>query len=200
MTPIELIDRAIYIARQPNVILTSFGDMLRVPGSRDDLLRAKSAGADVRMVYSPLDAVTLAQKHPEKHIVFFFAVGFETTAPPNAMAVVQAHRLKLDNFSILASHVLVLLAIRALLNAPDNVVQGFLAAGLRVHDHGDQGIRTACQRIPATDRRDGFRAAGPAAGDLSRRHGPRRGALGSRESIRAQRDTGWKRNGAATMA
>ncbi len=128
VTPIELIDRAIYIARQPNVILTSFGDMLRVPGSRDDLLRAKSAGADVRMVYSPLDAVTLAQKHPEKHIVFF-AVGFETTAPPNAMAVVQAHRLKLDNFSILASHVLVPPAIRALLNAPDNVVQGFLAAG-----------------------------------------------------------------------
>ena len=128
VTPIELIDRAIYIARQPNVILTSFGDMLRVPGSRDDLLRAKSAGADVRMVYSPLDAVTLAQKNPEKHVVFF-AVGFETTAPPNAMAVVQAHRFKLNNFSILASHVLVPPAIRALLNAPDNVVQGFLAAG-----------------------------------------------------------------------
>ncbi len=128
VTPIELIDKAIHIAKQPNVILTSFGDMLRVPGSRDDLLRAKSAGADVRMVYSPLDAVALAQKHPDRHVVFF-AVGFETTAPPNAMAVVQARRLKLNNFSILASHVLVPPAIRALLNAPDNVVQGFLAAG-----------------------------------------------------------------------
>jgi len=128
VTPIDLIDKAIHIARQPNVILTSFGDMLRVPGSRDDLLRAKSAGADVRMVYSPLDAVTIAQKNPEKQVVFF-AVGFETTAPPNAMAVVRAHQLKLGNFSILASHVLVPPAIRALLNAPDNVVQGFLAAG-----------------------------------------------------------------------
>jgi hydrogenase expression/formation protein HypD len=128
VTPIELIDKAIHIAKQSNVILTSFGDMLRVPGSREDLLRAKSAGADVRMVYSPLDAVALAQKQPDRHVVFF-AVGFETTAPPNAMAVVQAHRLKLNNFSILASHVLVPPAIRALLNAPDNVVQGFLAAG-----------------------------------------------------------------------
>ena len=128
VTPIELIDRAIFIARQPNVILTSFGDMLRVPGSRDDLFRAKSEGADVRMVYSPLDAVKLAQQHPEKQVVFF-AVGFETTAPPNAMAVVQARRLGLSNFSILASHVLVPPAIRALLSAPDNVVQGFLAAG-----------------------------------------------------------------------
>ena len=102
--------------------------MLRVPGSHEDLLRAKSAGADVRMVYSPLDAVALAQKLPDRHVVFF-AVGFETTAPANAMAVVRAHQLKLNNFSILASHVLVPPAIRALLNAPDNVVQGFLAAG-----------------------------------------------------------------------
>jgi hydrogenase expression/formation protein HypD len=121
VTPIELIDQAIHIARQPGVILTSFGDMLRVPGTRDDLLRAKSAGADVRMVYSPLDAVALAQKNPDRQV--------ETTAPPNAMAVVRAHQLRLDNFSILASHVLVPPAIRALLNAPDNVVQGFLAAG-----------------------------------------------------------------------
>ncbi len=128
VTPIELIDRAIAIAKQPGVILTSFGDMLRVPGSHEDLLRAKSAGADVRMVYSPLDAVVLAQRKPD-HQVVFFAVGFETTAPPNAMAVVRAHQLRLSNFSILASHVLVPPAIRALLNAPDNVVQGFLAAG-----------------------------------------------------------------------
>ncbi|SRR5664280_413770 len=128
VTPVELIDRAIHIAKLPNVILTSFGDMLRVPGSHEDLLRAKSEGADVRMVYSPLDAVAIAQKNPDRQVVFF-AVGFETTAPPNAMTVLRAHQLKLDNFSILASHVLVPPAIRALLNAPDNVVQGFLAAG-----------------------------------------------------------------------
>jgi hydrogenase expression/formation protein HypD len=128
VTPIVLIDQAIFIAQQPGVILTSFGDMLRVPGSEIDLLRAKSAGADVRMVYSPLDAVTIAQKNPERQVVFF-AVGFETTAPPNAMAVVRAAQLGLDNFSILASHVLVPPAIRALMSAPDNVVQGFLAAG-----------------------------------------------------------------------
>ena len=128
VTPIALIDQAIHIAQQPGVILTSFGDMLRVPGSEQDLLRAKSAGADVRMVYSPLDAVAIAQKNPERQVVFF-AVGFETTAPPNAMAVVRAHQLGLDNFSMLASHVLVPPAIRALMSAPDNVVQGFLAAG-----------------------------------------------------------------------
>jgi len=128
VTPIALIDQAIFIAQQPGVILTSFGDMLRVPGSEQDLLRAKSAGADVRMVYSPLDAVTIAQKNPEHHVVFF-AVGFETTAPANAMAVVRAHQLGLHNFSMLSSHVLVPPAIRALMSAPDNVVQGFLAAG-----------------------------------------------------------------------
>jgi hydrogenase expression/formation protein HypD len=128
VTPIELIDQAITIAERPGVTMTSFGDMLRVPGSTDDLLRAKSRGADVRMVYSPLDAVRLAQNMPDRQVVFF-AVGFETTAPPNAMAVAQAHRLSLENFSILCSHVLVPPAIVALMDAPDNVVEGFLAAG-----------------------------------------------------------------------
>lgn len=128
VTPIELIDQAIAIAKRPGVTLTSFGDMLRVPGTAEDLLKAKSAGADVRMVYSPLDAVHLAKKEPDRQVVFF-AVGFETTAPPNAMAVAQAHRLGLKNFSILSSHVLVPPAITALMNAPDNLVQGFLAAG-----------------------------------------------------------------------
>jgi hydrogenase expression/formation protein HypD len=128
VTPLELIDQAIEIAKRPSVIMTSFGDMLRVPGSSDDLLRAKSRGADVRMVYSPLDAVRVAQNEPERQVVFF-AVGFETTAPPNAMAVAQAHRLGLSNFTILSSHVLVPPAIVALMNAPDNIVQGFLAAG-----------------------------------------------------------------------
>lgn len=128
VTPLELIDKAIAIARRPDVIFTSFGDMLRVPGSRDDLLSVKARGGDVRMVYSPLDAVKLAQKHPDKQVVFF-AVGFETTAPGNAMAVWQAKQLGLQNFSILCSHVLVPPAMEAILSSPTNRVQGFLAAG-----------------------------------------------------------------------
>jgi hydrogenase expression/formation protein HypD len=128
VTPLELIDKAIAIARQSNVIFTSFGDMLRVPGSQDDLLSVKARGGDVRMVYSPLDAVKLAQKFPDKQVVFF-AVGFETTAPGNAMAVWQAKQLGLQNFSILTSHVLVPPAMEAILSSPHNRVQGFLAAG-----------------------------------------------------------------------
>jgi hydrogenase expression/formation protein HypD len=123
-----MIDRAVAIARKPGVILTSFGDMLRVRGSREDLLAAKAAGADVRIVYSPLDAVALARQHPDRQVVFF-AVGFETTAPANAMAVWQASREQLTNFSILCSHVRVPPAMEAILGAPGNVVQGFLAAG-----------------------------------------------------------------------
>jgi hydrogenase expression/formation protein HypD len=128
VTPLELIDKAIAIARCPEVIFTSFGDMLRVPGSETDLLSAKAGGGDVRIVYSPLDAVKLAQKHPDRQVVFF-AVGFETTAPGNAMAVWQAKQLDLANFSILCSHVLVPPAMEAILGAPTNQVQGFLAAG-----------------------------------------------------------------------
>ena len=128
VTPLEQIDRAIAIARRPEVIFTSFGDMLRVPGSDDDLLGIKAAGGDVRMVYSPLDAVKLAQANPEREVVFF-AVGFETTAPPNAMAVWQARALGVENFSIVCSHVLVPPAIDAILSSPENRVEGFLAAG-----------------------------------------------------------------------
>jgi hydrogenase expression/formation protein HypD len=128
VTPLELIDRAIAVARRPEVIMTSFGDMLRVPGSKTDLLTVKAQGGDVRMVYSPLDAVKLAQKHPARQVVFF-AVGFETTAPGNAMSVWQARQLGLTNFSILCSHVLVPPAMEAILGAPGNMVQGFLAAG-----------------------------------------------------------------------
>jgi hydrogenase expression/formation protein HypD len=128
VTPVELIDRAIHIARRPGVIFTSFGDMLRVPGSDTDLLAAKAAGADVRMVYSPLDAVKLAQRHPHREVVFF-AVGFETTAPANAMAVHHASRLGVRNFSLLMSHVLVPPAMELILAAPDRRVHGFLAAG-----------------------------------------------------------------------
>ncbi len=128
VTPLELIDKAIAIARRPEVIFTSFGDMMRVPGSEADLLSVKAQGGDVRMVYSPLDAVKLAQKHPDRQVVFF-AVGFETTAPANAMAVWQANQLDLNNFSILCSHVLVPPAMEAILGSPHSLVQGFLAAG-----------------------------------------------------------------------
>ncbi|MCU0452249.1 MAG: hydrogenase formation protein HypD [Bacteroidetes bacterium] len=128
VTPLELIDKAVAIASRPDVLFTSFGDMLRVPGSDRDLLSVKAAGGNVRMVYSPLDAVGLAEKYPDRQVVFF-AVGFETTAPANAMAVREARRLGLKNFSILCSQVLVPPAIRALLSSPTNRVQAFLAAG-----------------------------------------------------------------------
>jgi hydrogenase expression/formation protein HypD len=128
VTPLEMIDKAIAIASRADVILASFGDMMRVPGSSRDLLSVRAEGADIRMVYSPLDAVKIAQQNPGKKVVFF-AVGFETTAPANAMSVWQARRLGLKNFSILCSHVLVPPAIEALLSSPANRVEGFLAAG-----------------------------------------------------------------------
>ncbi len=128
VTPLEMIDKAIAIASQPEVIFTSFGDMLRVPGSTRDLLSVRADGAAIRVVYSPLDAVKIAQQFPSKKVVFF-AVGFETTAPANAMAVWQARRLGLRNFSILCSHVLVPPAMELILSSPTNLVQGFLAAG-----------------------------------------------------------------------
>jgi hydrogenase expression/formation protein HypD len=128
VTPLELIDKALKIAAQRNVIFCSFGDMLRVPGSSGDLFRVKAAGGDVRIVYSPSDAVKIAAQNPDKHVVFF-AVGFETTAPANAMSVYQAGELGLKNFSILVSHVLVPPAMEVILGSPDNRVQGFLAAG-----------------------------------------------------------------------
>ncbi len=128
VTPLETIDRALAIAARENVIFTSFGDMLRVPGSRDDLFRIKSRGGDVRMVYSPLDALNLARENPGREVVFL-AVGFETTAPGNAMALKQAAAEGLSNFSEIVSHVLVPPAMEAILSSPSNRVQGFLAAG-----------------------------------------------------------------------
>jgi len=128
VTSVELVDRAIAIASLPEVIFCSFGDMLRVPGSSDDLAAVKSRGGDVRIVYSPMDALALARAHPGREIVFF-AVGFETTAPANALAVFQARKEALTNFSVLASHVLVPPAMEALLSAPSCRVDGFLAAG-----------------------------------------------------------------------
>ncbi len=128
VTPIELIDKAVEIAARPGVIFCSFGDMLRVPGTRQDLLSVKAQGGDVRIVYSPLDALRLAQANPAKEVVFF-AVGFETTAPANAMSVYQAQRSGVTNYSILVSHVLVPPAMEAILSSEQNQVQGFLAAG-----------------------------------------------------------------------
>jgi hydrogenase expression/formation protein HypD len=128
VTPLEMIDKALDIAARPNVIFTSFGDMLRVPGSTTDLLSVKAKGGDVRMVYSPLDAVKLAEQNPAKEVVFF-GVGFETTAPATAMAVYSAAQKKLKNFSLLVSHVLVPPAMEALMSSPGCKVQGFLAAG-----------------------------------------------------------------------
>ena len=134
VTPVELIDKALRIASQPDIIFCSFGDMLRVPGSSSptsrgsDLLSVKAGGGDVRIVYSPMDAVHIAQKNPEKQVVFF-AVGFETTAPANAMSVAIAKQQNVTNYSVLVSHVLVPPAMEAILSSPANHVQGFLAAG-----------------------------------------------------------------------
>jgi hydrogenase expression/formation protein HypD len=128
VTPLEMVDKAIALASRPKVIFVSYGDMLRVPGSHSDLLQVRASGGDVRVVYSPMEAVKLARDHPDRMVVFF-AIGFETTAPANAMAVQEAHREGLTNFSALVSHVLVPPAIRLLLSSPRNRVQGFIAPG-----------------------------------------------------------------------
>lgn len=128
VTPLELVDKATTLASLPDVIFVSYGDMLRVPGSERDLFSVKAAGGDVRIIYSPLDALTIAKDHPKKTIVFF-GIGFETTAPGNAMAIVQAKAQGIDNFAMLVSHVTVPPAIVGLMESPDVQVNGFLAAG-----------------------------------------------------------------------
>jgi hydrogenase expression/formation protein HypD len=149
VTPLELIDRALAIARRPEVIFTSFGDMLRVPGSTTDLLRVRAEGGDVRVVYSPLDAVRLARANPTREVVFF-AVGFETTTPVTALAARQARSLGLRNFSLLVSHVLVPPALEAVLAAPDCRVDGFLAAGhvCTVMGYGDYHAIAERHEVP----------------------------------------------------
>ncbi len=128
VTSLELINKALVIAARPDVIFTSYGDMLRVPGSGGDLFAVRASGGDVRVVYSPLDAVRLAQEHPDRQVVFF-AIGFETTAPANVMSVLQAKALGLRNYSVLVSHVCVPPAMHAILGSPHSRVQAFLAAG-----------------------------------------------------------------------
>jgi hydrogenase expression/formation protein HypD len=149
VTPLELIDRAVAIAARPGVVLCSFGDMLRVPGSREDLLSVKARGGDVRIVYSPLDAVKIARQHPDRRVVFF-AVGFETTAPANAMAVRRAASLGLVNFSVIVAHVLVPPALNALLSCPETRIQGLLAPGhvCAVTGYRDYEPLAARHRIP----------------------------------------------------
>ena len=145
VTPTEMIDKALAIASEPRVIFCSFGDMLRVPGSKGDLQSARAAGADVRFVYSPLDALRLAQENPAREVVFF-AVGFETTAPATAMAVRQAKQLGVSNFSVLVAHVLVPPAMELILNAPGCRVQGFLAAGHVCTVMGYDGYESLAKR------------------------------------------------------
>jgi hydrogenase expression/formation protein HypD len=128
VTSLSLIDKAIHLAQHENVILCSFGDMLRVPGSKNNLLEAKAKGADIRILYSPLEAVKIAENNPDREVVFF-AVGFETTAPANALSVLHAHRRNVTNYSILASHVLVPPAIKAVIDDEESKIDGFLAAG-----------------------------------------------------------------------
>jgi hydrogenase expression/formation protein HypD len=149
VTPVEIIDQAIALAARPDVILVSYGDMLRVPGSAKDLLSVKAEGGDVRMVYSSLDALKLARAHPDKNVVFF-AIGFETTAPANAMAAVVAQREGVGNFFMLTSHVLVPPALEAIASSPDNRVQGFLAPGhvCTVTGYVDYERLAAEHRIP----------------------------------------------------
>ncbi|NOT12302.1 MAG: hydrogenase formation protein HypD [Methylococcaceae bacterium] len=149
VTPLAYIDKALAIARQPGVIFCSFGDMLRVPGSHADLLSLKAQGADIRIVYSPLDAVALARQHTDKHIVFF-GVGFETTAPATALAAYQAKQQGLQNFSLLVCHVCVPPIMQALLASPTHQVQGFLGAGHVCTIMGTQQYEPICSeyRIP----------------------------------------------------
>jgi hydrogenase expression/formation protein HypD len=149
VTPLEMIDRAIAIASRPDAVFCSFGDMLRVPGSREDLLKVKARGGDVRIVYSPLDALRLARRHPDRKVVFF-AVGFETTAPANAMAVHRAQAEGLSNFSVLVAHVLVPPALEALLSAEAVEIQALLAPGhvCAVTGYRDYEPVAARHRVP----------------------------------------------------
>lgn len=166
VTSTRLIDRAIELAQRTGVVVTSFGDMLRVPGSATSLAAAKANGANVRAVYSPLDAVALAAREPQQHVVFF-AVGFETTAPATALAVRQAAKLGLENFSLLVAHVRVWPAMESLLRAPDNRVQGFLAAGHVCTVIGFRDYAELCQRFRVPIVVTGFEPLDLAAGILA---------------------------------
>jgi len=163
VTGVEVIDRAIELAAIPNVMMTTFGDMLRVPGSRESLASARAGGARVRMVYSPLDAVAIAERHPKLEVVFF-AVGFETTVPATALAVLQAQRKRIENFSVLVAHVRVQPAMEAILRAPENRVQAFLAAGHVCAVVGCESYGDLCRRYEVPIVVTGFEPTDLAAG------------------------------------
>ncbi len=186
VTPLEVIDQALEIAARPEVIFTSFGDMLRVPGSRTDLLSVKANGGDVRIVYSPLDAVKIAEENPARAVVFF-GVGFETTAPATAMAVFQAAQKGLKNFSLLISHVLVPPAIEALMSSPNCRVQAFLAAGHVCTVMGYEEYFPLAKKYPRADCRHRFRAAGHFARRFDDGAATGIRPRGSGKSIRARR-------------
>ncbi len=186
VTSLEMIDRAHAIASRPEVIFCSFGDMLRVPGSRADLLQLKSEGSDIRVVYSPLDAVNLAAAHPDRKVVFF-AIGFETTAPANAMAVWLAKRRRLSNFSVLVSHVLVPPMLEVLLQAPDNRVQGFLGPGHVCAVMGCSEYHPIAEPLPRAHRDHGIRAGRPAGGHLVDLAPARERSRGSGKRLRPRR-------------
>ncbi len=192
VTPLEQVDKALAIAARPDVIFTSYGDMLRVPGSTTDLLSLKARGADVRIVYSPLDAVRIARANPDRQVVFF-AVGFETTAPANAMAVWQAAQLGVDNFSILVSHVLVPPAMIALLESPDEPGPVVPGRRPRLRGHGLDRVRADRREVPRPDRGDRLRAARPARGDPHGDPPAGGGPGGRREPVRPGREAGRQR-------
>ena len=187
VTPLEQVDKALAIAARPDVIFTSYGDMLRVPGSSTDLLALKARGADVRIVYSPLDALKIALANPARQVVFF-AVGFETTAPANAMAVAEAARRGIDNFSVLVSPRPGAAGDDGAAGLADEPGPGVPGRGPRVRDHGLDRVRADRREVPRPDRRHGLRAARPARGhpdgDPPARGGPVRG----REPVHARRD------------
>ena len=186
VTPLEQIDRALAIVTEPDVIFCSFGDMLRVPGSAGDLLLAKARGADVRIVYSPMDAVRIAREEPERRVVFF-AVGFETTAPANAMAAFTASREGLANFSMLVSHVLVPPALDALLGAEGCEIDGLLAPGHVCVVTGQRDYEAVQRALPRPHRHHRLRAARPAARRAGCGAAARARPSLRRERIRARR-------------
>ena len=192
VTPLETIDKALAIASRDGVIFCSFGDMLRVPGSGRDLFSVKSAGGDVRIVYSPLDAVKIARDNPDREVVFF-GIGFETTAPANAMAVYQAKQEGLTNFSMLVSHVLVPPAMRAILDAPTNRVEAFLAAGHVCSVMGYDGVRPDRRAVRDADRCHRLRATRSAPRDQGRRSATRRGSGRGGERVPASGQPRWQR-------
>ena len=178
VTPLEMIDKALEIASRPDVIFCSFGDMLRVPGSDRDLFRVKSAGGDVRVVYSPLDALKLARENPDRQVVFF-GIGFETTAPPNAMTVYQAKRLGIENFSLLVSHVRVPPAIEAIMTSPGLPGAGLPGRRSRLQGDGHRRVPAARGALRGADRGHRLRTAGHPRGHPADR-APARGGPGTR--------------------